>query len=117
VTLRARHPSASAELAIVPRETVFDGKPLVSSRWRDGKLVAPSASVVNELKTRYLTIHRGGLEGPFEVTLIGPGKTIQLVESGGRYAYMPWQNGSYWAIVCGPPDDCYLASTIRHTGL
>jgi hypothetical protein len=112
--LRARHPNLSAELVIVPREPVFD-KPLVSSRWRDGKLVAPSASVVNELRTRYLTIHRGGLEDPFEVTLIGPGKTIKLVEAEGRYAYKPWQNGSYWVIVCA--DVCYLASTIRHTGL
>ena len=43
------HPgiSTAEALAVVPREPVLDGKPIVSSRWRAGKLIAPRASVVN----------------------------------------------------------------------
>lgn len=106
----------SAELAIVPREPVFDGKPLASSRWRDGRLVAPNASVVNEMGTRYITVDRGGLEGAFELTLVGPGRVLKLGEEAGRFPYKPWVNGTYWAIVCAGAD-CYLASTIHHRGL
>ena len=87
--------------------------PIASSRWRAGKLYAPRASVENELGTRYLTIHRGGLEGPLEVTLIGPGKTLELAPEGERFPYKPWGPGTYWAVVCAG-EDCYLADTIRH---
>jgi hypothetical protein len=105
----------SAELAIVTRTPIFD-RPLASSRWRGGTLIAPRASVVNQLGTRYLTIHRGGLEGPLDVTLLGPGKTLKLVAEGERYPYKPWQDGTYWAVVC-VREDCYLADTIRHKNI
>lgn len=108
----ARPGVTSAELAIVARAPVF-AQPLASSRWRGGKLVAPRASVENELGTRYLSIDRGGLEGGLEVTLIGPGKTLKLPAEGARFPYKPWQPGTYWVVVCAG-GDCYLADTIRH---
>lgn len=113
--LRADHGDAvTAELAILPREPI--GRTVVSSRYRNGKLIAPSVTVTNRGGTRYLSLDRGGLEGPLVVTLIGPGKELVLAEQDGSYPYKPWQNGAYWAVVCAG-DDCYLASAIRHTGL
>jgi hypothetical protein len=105
---------ASAELAIVPREPVLDGKPIASSRWRDGHLVAPSATVVREMGNRYLTVDRGGLTGPLDLTLVGPGRVLKLTaDKNDRYPYTPWSNGTYWAIVCAG-EDCYLASVFNH---
>lgn len=106
----------AAELAIVTRSPIFD-RPLVSSRWQAGTLIAPRASVVNQLGTRYLSILRGGLEGPLDVTLIGPGRTLPLTADGdGRYPYKPWKNGTYWVVVC-VREDCYLADTVRHKNI
>lgn len=113
--LQARHGRAlaAAELAIVPRAPVLGGTPLASSRWRGGRLIAPRAMVVNELGTRYLTIERGGLEGPLDVTLVGPDRVLHLTEEAGRFPYKPWGPGTYWVIAC-TGGECYLADTIRH---
>lgn len=99
------------ELAIVTETPPVPN--LASSRWRNGMLVAPQATVTSELGKRWIAIDRGGLDGPLEVTLAGPSRVERLPEDRGRFPYEPWARGTYWIIVCAGVD-CYLAETVRH---
>jgi len=114
--LRAAHGArlAGAELAVAPRTRVPDLRELVASRWRDGRIVAPTASVKNEGYTRWISVERGGLTGTLDVILVGPGRIEHLEPDGGRWPYRPWGRGTYWIVTCAG-DDCYLAETVRHT--
>jgi hypothetical protein len=114
--LRATHDGqlAGAELAISTLGPMLDGRELAASRWRDGHLVAPSATVVNEDYVRWISIDRNGLAGALDVILVGPGRVEHLVQSGERWSYRPWGRGMYWVVACAA-GDCYLVETIRHT--